>query len=96
MLIDIEHLAKLARINLTDEEKKRFHGELEKILDHFKELEKLNTEGVKPMTGGTELKDVVREDLTAYQTENELLADAFPDKKDSYLRVPGIFDESDE
>lgn len=96
MLIDIEHLAKLARISLTGEEKKRFHGELEKILDHFKELEKLNTEGVKPMTGGTELKGVVREDFTPYQNENELLAGAFPDKKDGYLRVPGIFDESDE
>ena len=92
MLIDIEHLAKLARLDLTPEEKAKFPSELEKILNHFKELEKLDTSGVLPMTGGTELKDVYREDFSRGQVEMEILAGAFPEKKDDLLKVPGIFE----
>lgn len=92
MLIDIEHVAKLARISLTSAEKDKFHGELEKILDHVAELQKLNTDNVRPMTGGTELRDVVREDFSAFQVENEALTKAFPDKKDGLLKVPGVFE----
>ena len=93
MLIDIEHVAKLARISLTKDEKEKFHGELEKILEHFTELQKLNTENVKPMTGGTDLKDVFREDFSATQIENENLRKAFPDQHDGLLKVPGVFDQ---
>lgn len=92
MNIDIEHLAKLARLNLTPEEKEKFPGELQKILDHFKELEKLDTSKVEPMTGGTELKNIYREDFSRGQTEREMLSSAFPEKKDAWLKVPGVFE----
>ncbi len=94
MLIDIEHVAKLARIELSEAEKERFHNDLEKILDHFTELQKLNTDNVVPMTGGTELKDIFREDESAFQADSEKVTKAFPDKKDVYLRVPGVFEEN--
>ncbi len=92
-MVDIEHLAKLARIELTPEEKAKFPQELEKILNHFKELEKLDTSKVKPMTGGTLLTDIYREDFSRGQIDNELLAEAFPEKKEAWLKVPGVFEE---
>lgn len=92
MFIDVQHLAKLARIKLTPEETEKFHGELEKVLDHFKELERLDTSHVKPMTGGTELTDVYREDFSRGQADAEVLSKAFPDKKDRLLKVPQIFE----
>ncbi len=95
MLIDIEHVAKLARIELSSAEKERFHDDLEKILEHFTELQKLNTDNVVPMTGGTQLKDVFREDDAPFQADSENVAKAFPDKKGNYLKVPGVFNDSD-
>ena len=93
-MVDIEHLAALARIELTPEEKAKFPAELQKILNHFKELEKLDTSKVAPMTGGTLLKDVYREDFSRGQIENEMLAEAFPEKKEAWLKVPDVFDSN--
>ena len=91
----IEHLAELAKLELTDHEKEKFSGELKKILDHFDELQAVNTDNILPMTGGTELKNVLRED--APFTENHF-ADAerihreFPDKERGFLKVPPVFE----
>lgn len=93
MFIDVEHLAKLARISLTSEEKERFHGELEKILDHFTELEKVDTKNVRPMAGGTDLTNIYREDFSRGQTEADALIKAFPDTKKGLLKVPGVFEK---
>ena len=92
MFIDIEHLAKLARIRLLPGEKEKFHHDLEGILEHFRELEKLDTKDVRPMTGGTELKNVLREDFSPFQAESEEVVKAFPESKDGYLKVPKVFD----
>ena len=47
-LQEVEHIAKLARLKLTDEQKARYRGQLETILDHFARLQKLDTKEVKP------------------------------------------------
>ena len=86
-------MAKLARIELTPEEKERFSHDLENILNYFKELETLNTKGVEPMTGWTELKSIFREDGLEKPKSNSGIVDQFPDKKDGFLRVPEVFGE---
>jgi aspartyl-tRNA(Asn)/glutamyl-tRNA(Gln) amidotransferase subunit C len=45
---DIEHIAKLARLTLTDEEKKTFTPQLEEVLAYFQKLNEIDTEGVEP------------------------------------------------
>ena len=60
---DLEHLAELARIELKEKEEKKLQKDLSSILDYFQELQKVNTENIKPMTGGTDLVSVVREDF---------------------------------
>jgi aspartyl-tRNA(Asn)/glutamyl-tRNA(Gln) amidotransferase subunit C len=90
----LEHLTDLARLELHESEKEKFLKDLEKILDHFKELQTLNTDNVQPMSGGTELKNVFREDG---ETQNglrpDLVVEAFPEKEKQWLKAPPVFEE---
>ncbi|MBI3046384.1 MAG: Asp-tRNA(Asn)/Glu-tRNA(Gln) amidotransferase subunit GatC [Candidatus Harrisonbacteria bacterium] len=88
---DLEHLAELARIDLKAGEEGKLLKDLGAILDYFKELQSVNTDGVAPMTGGTEFKNVLREDAAGGTDDTGKGSDAFPDKQGSYLRVPPVF-----
>jgi aspartyl/glutamyl-tRNA(Asn/Gln) amidotransferase C subunit len=59
---DIEHLAHLARIHLTDAEIESFERELPTILEFIAELQKVDTENVEAVTGGTERINSTRHD----------------------------------
>ena len=90
---DLEHLAELARIELKEGEEEKLQKDLGAILDYFKELQTLDTDGIQPMAGGTELKSVVREDGLSekLKVESGKLREAFPDKQGEYLKVPPVF-----
>jgi aspartyl-tRNA(Asn)/glutamyl-tRNA(Gln) amidotransferase subunit C len=94
----LEHLADLARIELTDQEEKKLLADLEKILNHFKELQELDTEGVESMSGGTQFKNVFREDAPIEDKgtkgrETKNIVDAFPEIEKGYLKIPPVFEE---
>ncbi|MBI1839177.1 MAG: Asp-tRNA(Asn)/Glu-tRNA(Gln) amidotransferase subunit GatC [Candidatus Colwellbacteria bacterium] len=94
MDLKVDYIAKLARIKLDSHEEDKFAEDLGKILEHFKELQSVNTEGIAPMTGGTELKNIFRKDELDIRREvaRDNLVNAFPDKEKDYLKVPPIFD----
>lgn len=54
---DVEHIANLARIELSEAEKQKMEKELSGILDFFEQLNTVNTDGVLPMAGGTMLEN---------------------------------------
>ncbi len=85
-------MAKLARLDLTKEEKEKLSKDLGQILDYFKELQKLDTEGVEPMTGGTSLSNVMREDTILKRGEAHQGVNQFPENKENYLKVPKVFE----
>ncbi len=89
----IEHLAELSRLELTDHEKETFVDDLGKILDHFEELKKVNTDNVAPMTGGTSLTNAMRPDepLPDTFTANDKIVESFPEQENGYNKVPGVF-----
>ena len=87
----LKHLAALARLELVGREEERLLKDLQKILDHFSELQTLETEGVAPMTGGTSLKNVFREDETL-KTNLGSGAHAFPESEKEFLKVPPVFE----
>jgi len=60
-------------------------------LGHFEELAGLDTSGVAPMTGGTKLINSLREDVLGGTDDTGKGSEAFPDKKDGYLKVPPVF-----
>jgi aspartyl-tRNA(Asn)/glutamyl-tRNA(Gln) amidotransferase subunit C len=89
---ELEHLAKLARIELDPKEEEKLLKDLGAILDYFKELQELDTTNVAPMTGGTDLKNVFRGDTEHENTNRGAGTAAFPETKDGYLKIPPVFE----
>lgn len=90
---EIDHLLKLARIELSSQEKKKITLDLENILDYVKQLQKVNTNGVEPMTGGTLLENICDSDKIDEQKQNtsKELKKSTLCLKDDYLKIPPIF-----
>ena len=89
----IQKLAELARLDFTDAEKDKFVSDLGNILSHFKELEAVDTSGVAPMTGGTDARNVFREDAPLPDTfagQKDIIT-AFPEEERGYNKVPPVF-----
>lgn len=93
---ELEHLAELSRIKLDPKEEEKLLTDLGAILGYFEELQKLPTDDVPPMTGGTDLLNSFREDLVENggreNTNQGAGTEAFPESKDGYLKVPAVFE----
>lgn len=90
---ELEHLAELARIELDPREEEKLLKDLGNILDHFKVLQELDTADIPPMTGGTDLKNVFREDTERENTNRGAGVRAFPESENGFLKVPPVFEE---
>ena len=90
---EIDHLLELSRIELFSQEKEKIVLDLENILNYVKQLQKLNTDGLEPMTGGTFLENIYRSDEIDKQKKDisEELKKPAPCLKDDYFRIPPIF-----
>jgi aspartyl-tRNA(Asn)/glutamyl-tRNA(Gln) amidotransferase subunit C len=91
---DVEHVAALARLALTDEEIGRFTEQLGVILEHAARVEALDTEGVAPTAHPLPLLNVLRADEPRHCLDrDEVLAEA-PAAEDGRFRVPRILGEA--
>jgi aspartyl-tRNA(Asn)/glutamyl-tRNA(Gln) amidotransferase subunit C len=89
---EVEHVAKLARLSLTEEELSLFEEQLSKILDHAQTVTALDTEGVNPTFSTMPLLNVFRPDqVVPPMTQEDALANA-PAPEEGYFRVPRILD----
>lgn len=89
---DVEHIAELARLELTDEEKQRFCSQLSAILDCAGRLAKVDTSAVPPTASVQRLHNVLRADIvTPSLDQEETLANA-PDQLDGCFRVLPILE----
>lgn len=87
---DVEHVAKLARLELTDTEKEKYTNQLGAILDYVEQLNEVDTSNVEPMEHAYPIFNVMREDEPkADFTRDEMLANA-PDEEDGFFKVPKI------
>ena len=87
---DVEHVAKLARLELTDEEKEKFTHQLSDVLRHVEKMNEVDTEGVEPMNHPIDFSNVMREDVKIYEnTRDELMQNA-PDVEGDFFKVPKI------
>ena len=87
---EVKHIAKLARINLTEKEEEKFSKELSSILDFVNQLNKLDTKGVEPLAQVTGLKNVMREDenpQTASKEDRERLIGQASARKGNLVKV---------
>jgi len=86
----VEYVANLARISLSEEEKQIFTEQLGKIIEYVEKLNELDTSGVMPMAHATGLKNVFREDLPGESMTPEKALQNAPDKEDHFFRVPRV------
>jgi aspartyl-tRNA(Asn)/glutamyl-tRNA(Gln) amidotransferase subunit C len=82
------HVARLARLALTDEEVDRMSSELSTILDHVDRISELELEGVEPTSHVVELKNVLRPDEPRPSWPRERMLEEAPDPSEGAFRVP--------
>lgn len=92
-LDEVEHIAHLARIELTEDEKARFREQMSSILDYVDLLNEVDTEGVEATAQVTGLENVYREDavMACDEETRKQIIENFPDNADGLLRVKGVF-----
>jgi aspartyl-tRNA(Asn)/glutamyl-tRNA(Gln) amidotransferase subunit C len=87
---DVQYVAKLARLEVTDEEVGKYTQQLANILGYVEQLSQLDTAEVEPLTHPLDLKNVFRPDLVRPSlTQAEVLSNA-PDPQSGHFRVPKI------
>lgn len=92
-LAEVEHVARLARLDLSPEEKERMRRELDGILAYIDKLRALDTDGVEPTSHAVPLTNVMRADEPRPSfPRDEMLANA-PDPHGDFFRVPRIIEE---
>jgi aspartyl-tRNA(Asn)/glutamyl-tRNA(Gln) amidotransferase subunit C len=89
---EVEHIAELAKLGLTEREKCVFREQLSAILEHFERLQQLDTSAISPTFNVLPLHTVMREDkVQPSLSPEELLANA-PDSDGDSFRVDAILD----
>lgn len=87
---DVEHVALLSRLELTDEEKQEQLEKLNKILDAMEVLNQVDTSQVKPLAHVLPIKNVLREDELRESLPQEKALQNAPEQEDGMFRVPKI------
>jgi aspartyl-tRNA(Asn)/glutamyl-tRNA(Gln) amidotransferase subunit C len=88
--IDIEHVARLARLELTDEEKARLRDQLGVILENAAKVSEVATDDVPPTAYAIPRSNVLRpDDITQSLTVEEVLSNA-PEVEDDRFKVPKV------
>jgi aspartyl-tRNA(Asn)/glutamyl-tRNA(Gln) amidotransferase subunit C len=82
------HVARLARLRVSDDEVDKMAGELSKILEHVETMNELDLEGVQPTSHVVDLTNVLREDVPRPSLDRETALSQAPDASDSGFRVP--------
>jgi aspartyl-tRNA(Asn)/glutamyl-tRNA(Gln) amidotransferase subunit C len=92
---NILHIAKLAKIEITDKEVEKYSEQLSKVIDYFSMLSEVNTENIEPTSQTTGLENVTRSDLV--KTEESLTQDEAVSGSDNiyngYFKVKAVLTE---
>jgi len=87
---EVEHVAMLARLKLTEEEKELYAKQLSDILEYAQTLNELDTEDVPPTAHVLPVKNVFREDEVGNHMDPEKVLSNAPDREGNFFRVPKI------
>lgn len=91
-LKDVDHIAQLARLGLSDEERSSLRGDLEAILGYIGKLETLDTSGVEATAHVIQLETPLRDDVVRNPEDAAAMLGNAPERDRTYLRVPKIIE----
>ncbi|KOY18385.1 MULTISPECIES: Asp-tRNA(Asn)/Glu-tRNA(Gln) amidotransferase subunit GatC [Paenibacillus] len=89
---DVQHVAKLARLNLTAEEEQTLTGQLNAILKYAEKLNELDTENIEPTTHVLHVSNVMRDDETKESLSIEQVMRNAPEEEDGQFKVPAVME----
>jgi aspartyl-tRNA(Asn)/glutamyl-tRNA(Gln) amidotransferase subunit C len=88
----VEHIADLAKLALSEEEVARYQEQLSAILEHFDQLQELETEEIPPTATVLPLQGVMRDDETRPPLDRGKVLENAPDAEDGCFRVPAVLE----
>ncbi|MED1794640.1 MULTISPECIES: Asp-tRNA(Asn)/Glu-tRNA(Gln) amidotransferase subunit GatC [Brevibacillus] len=89
---EVEHVANLARLQLTEDEAERYTKDLNAILEFAAKLNELDTSNVAPTSHATDVKNVMREDVNRPSLPREEVLKNAPDHEEGQFKVPAVFE----
>ena len=91
-MIDVDHIAKLARLGLDEKEKTKFAQELSSILNFVEKLNEVDTDQVEPMAHVTGLKNIKREDVEKEKDKEDTdrLVELAPEEEKRQVKVKAV------
>ncbi|MDQ0063636.1 Asp-tRNA(Asn)/Glu-tRNA(Gln) amidotransferase subunit GatC [Paenibacillus harenae] len=89
---DVEHVARLARLELTDGEKSQFTEQLNAILKYAEKLNSLDTDNVEPTSHVLPITNVMRDDVERQSLPIEKVLLNAPDEEDGQIKVPAVLE----
>jgi aspartyl-tRNA(Asn)/glutamyl-tRNA(Gln) amidotransferase subunit C len=92
MKMDIEKVAKLARLELSEKEKNTLGNQLEQILIYMEQLNRIDTTGVEPTSHAIPIQNAFREDDTRPSFSREDVLGIAPEEEDGHFKVPRIIE----
>ncbi len=92
MKMDIEKVARLARLELSEEEKKTLGNQLEQILTYMEQLNHIDTAGVEPTSHAIPIQNAFREDEVRPSYGREDVLGIAPEEEDGHFKVPRIIE----
>jgi aspartyl-tRNA(Asn)/glutamyl-tRNA(Gln) amidotransferase subunit C len=90
----VDHVARLARLDLSDEERERMEEELTHILAHAERIQQLDLDGVDPTSHTLPIRNVVRPDEVRPSLPQEVALAGAPASEDGRFKVPRIIEEA--
>ncbi len=92
---NVEHFAKLSRLNVNEEEKVVLQEQMNNILDMVNGLLELNLDDVEGTNFAVDMQNVIREDIAGDSLPIETAVSTFPDSEDNMNRTPVILEDND-
>ncbi|HEY4688134.1 MAG TPA: Asp-tRNA(Asn)/Glu-tRNA(Gln) amidotransferase subunit GatC [Anaerolineae bacterium] len=89
---EVEHIAELAKLALTEDEKARFQEQLSDILEHFQQLQALDTSAIPPTATVLPLRGVMRDDVVTPSTPTPVVLSNAPQATDDSFEVQAVLD----
>lgn len=88
----VDHVARLARLELSDDERRRLVAELGAILEHLAKLNELSTDGVEPTSHVISMTNVFRDDAVGTPLPREAVLAGAPEHEEGFFKVPPIIE----
>ena len=92
MKMDIEKVARLARLELSEDEKETFENQMEQILTYMEQLNRIDTAGVEPTSHAIPVYNVFRDDEVKPSFPREEVLAIAPEEEDGHFKVPRIIE----